>query len=95
VFMGIVRLAAGAYHRRARGGRLGLNPESEPGARGGWGYPGPVAARCGAGGAAASRRLLFSKKSILDDLHGQDSVRSSDGLFDGMYGEGDSDGLGY
>jgi hypothetical protein len=30
----------------------------------------------------------------LDDLHGQDSVRSSDG-FDGMYGEGGSDGLGY
>jgi hypothetical protein len=29
----------------------------------------------------------------LDDLYGQDSVRSSDG-FDGMYGEGGSDGLG-
>ena len=28
----------------------------------------------------------------LDDLYGQDSVRSSDG-FDGMYNEGDSDGL--
>jgi hypothetical protein len=28
----------------------------------------------------------------LDDLRGQDSVRSSDG-FDGMYNEGDSDGL--
>jgi hypothetical protein len=27
----------------------------------------------------------------LDDLHGQDSVRSSDG-FDGMYNEGDSGG---
>jgi hypothetical protein len=30
----------------------------------------------------------------LDDLYGQDSVRSSDG-FDGMYNEGDSDGLDY
>jgi hypothetical protein len=30
----------------------------------------------------------------LDDLYGQDSVRSSDG-FKKMYGEGDSDGLGY
>ena len=28
----------------------------------------------------------------LDDLYGQDSVRSSDG-FDGMYNEGDSGGL--
>jgi hypothetical protein len=30
----------------------------------------------------------------LDDLCGQDSVRSSDG-FDGMYNEGDSGGLDY
>jgi hypothetical protein len=30
----------------------------------------------------------------LDDLYGQYSVRSSDG-FDGMYNEGDSDGLDY
>jgi hypothetical protein len=30
----------------------------------------------------------------LDDLYGPDSVRSSDG-FDGMYGEGGSDGLGH
>jgi hypothetical protein len=30
----------------------------------------------------------------LDDLYGQDPVRSSDG-FDGMYNEGDSDGLDY
>jgi hypothetical protein len=38
-------------------------------ARGGWRYPGPVAG----GGAAASRRLLFSKKSI--------RVRASVGLY--------------
>jgi hypothetical protein len=30
----------------------------------------------------------------LDDLDGQDSVRSSDGFLDGMYGEGDSGGPG-
>jgi hypothetical protein len=38
----------------------------------------------------------LQKKSChaLDDLYGQDPVRNSDG-FDGMYNEGDSDGLDY
>jgi hypothetical protein len=46
---------------------------------------------------AALQQLLPHRLLLraLDDLYGQDSVRSSDGRFDGMYDVGDSDGLGY
>jgi hypothetical protein len=42
--------------------------------------------------ALAKAEEAQKSKKALDDLYGQDSVRSSDG-FDGMYNEGDSDGL--
>jgi hypothetical protein len=54
--------------------------------------PDPPSSVTGSSTAATTPRPPARAWHSLDDLYGQDSVRSSDG-FDGMYNEGDSDGL--
>jgi hypothetical protein len=55
--------------------------------------PGPPSSVAGSSTAATTPARPLACHA-LDNLYGQDSVRSSDG-FDGMYNEGDSDGLDY